>query len=335
MRLNSAHATSPLVILFGLLLLSPPLLATTCRPSAIPNAANTVTTALVFSGGGAKGAYEAGVAQVFTARGIPITLVAGSSAGALNAAMLAAGQVDELEEIWTSLSSEQLFRLRTSIWLSGFLPGWLTLWTLNQAGSLFDVTPLRSFLEARIDLERVRSSKIRLLVVTADLTNRRKRSFDNQTVSHDALLASVAVPGAFPPVDLNGELLFDGGLVGRAPVVELLEHFQGVAERVIVIMSYAEGEVGEPPVTIRRALESAFEMAQTHQILRDVELARLKFPSVEIQLLQPSRPLNLRPLEFSSPQLMEVYQQGRADAADCLKRLGEREPEGATEDQTR
>lgn len=332
MRLNAARATSLLIVPVCLFLLSSPLRATTCRPSAIPEAPNSVATALVFSGGGAKGAYEAGVAHVFASNGIPITLVAGSSAGAFNATLVAAGQAGELEELWTGLSSEQLFRLRASIWLSGFLPGWLTLWTLNQAGSLFDVAPLRSLLEARIDLERVKRSSIRLLVVATDLAHRRKRSFDNHTVSYDALLASVAMPGAFPPVEVDGELLFDGGFVGRAPVIEALEKYPGVAARVIVIVSYAEGEGGEPPVTIRRAVESAFEMAQTHQILRDVELARLKFPSVEIQLLQPSRPLNLRPLEFSPPQLAEVYNQGKADAATCLTRLQERESEGATED---
>src|SRR4029077_9180030 len=50
--------------------------------------------ALVLSGGGAKGAYEAGVAAVFIERGLPVRLVAGSSAGALNAAMIASGRAD-------------------------------------------------------------------------------------------------------------------------------------------------------------------------------------------------------------------------------------------------
>lgn len=296
--------------------------ASTCTPSSREKPPEEINTALVFSGGGAKGAYEAGVAHAFLSSRIPIGLVAGTSAGALNASMVAAGQVDDLQAVWQSLSNERLFQLRASIWLSGFLPGWLTLWRLNHAGSLFDVAPLRSLLEERVDLKKVRNSPIRLLVVTADLANRRKRSFDNQTVSYDALMASVAVPGAFPPVELGGELLFDGGVVGRAPVIDALESSSNTIDRVVVIMSYAEGESGEPPVTIRRAVESAFEMAMTHQIVRDVELARFKFPAVEIQLLQPSRPLSLRPLEFSSPRLAELIEQGRADALLCLKRLG-------------
>jgi NTE family protein len=294
----------------------------TCQPSSLQKPLHEVRTALVFSGGGAKGAYEAGAAHLFVTQGIPLVLVAGSSAGALNAAMVSAGQVDDLQTVWQSLSKEQIYQLRASIWLSGFLPGWLTLWRLNHAGSLFDAAPLRTLLDERVDLKRIQSSSIRLFILTADLANWRKRSFDNQSVTMDALLAAVAVPGAFQPIEIEGERLVDGGLIGRAPVIDALEIAHRDVERVIVIMSYAEGEGGEPPVTIRRALESAFEMAQTHQIIRDVELARLKFPSVEIQLLQPSQPLNLAPLDFSSGRLVDLIALGKHDALECLKRLG-------------
>jgi len=108
-----------------------------------------VPTALVFSGGGAKGAYEAGIAAAFLARGVPIKLVAGTSAGALNATLIAAGQPDLLEEMWRSISREQVYRLRPSVFFAGFLPGWLTLWAVNSAGSLFDPGPLRDLIEAR------------------------------------------------------------------------------------------------------------------------------------------------------------------------------------------
>lgn len=289
-----------------------------CGPSGLPESA---PTALIFSGGGAKGAYEAGVASVFLSRGVPIRLVAGTSAGALNAAMVAAGQADLLEDLWRGVTQEQIYFLRPSVFFAGLLPGWLTLWRVNQAGSLFDATPLRALIETRIDLERVRGSPIRLLVVTADLSRRAKRFFDNQSVTVDALMASVAVPGAFPPVQLDGALLFDGGLAGRAPVLDALE--AGVpVNRAVVVMSYAEGERGEPPTTIRRAVEEAFEMGMTQQILRDVELARLKHPQVEVHLLAPRDPLHLRPLQFDPAALARALEQGKEDGQACLSRLG-------------
>src|SRR5258705_10919279 len=69
---------------------------------------------------------------------------------------------------------------------------------------------------------------------------------------------------------------------------------------------------------MRRALEEAFEMGMIHQIRRDVELARLKFPGVEVHLLQPSAALALRPLDFDQAGIARALERGRADALACL-----------------
>jgi NTE family protein len=286
-----------------------------CGPSA---RALDTPTALVLSGGGAKGAYEAGVAAVLAERGLPIRLVAGSSAGALNAAMIADGRIDRLEALWLGLTRDRVYSLRPSVFFAGLLPGWLTLLTLDRAGSLFDPAPLRELLEAALDLDRIRASPVRLLVVTTDLARREQRIFDNRTVTREALMAAAAVPGAFPAVGVDGMLLVDGGLTGRAPVLEALGAGEGV-ERAIVVMSYAPDERGAPPTTMRRAVEEAFEMGMIHQIRRDVELARLKFPAVEIHLLTPSEPLWLRPLDFDPAAIARALERGRADADECLR----------------
>lgn len=304
-----------------LLAVGPPAEAAGCGPSSLGKPPGEVPTALVFSGGGAKGAYEAGVALAFAAGGVPVKLVAGTSAGALNAALVASGQLTLLEEMWRSITREQIYYLRPSVFFAGFLPGWLTLWGLNQAGSLFDPSPLRALIETRVDFDRVRRSPTRLVIVTADPGRGTTRIFDNRSLSVDALMASVAVPGAFPPVSVDGALLFDGGLTGRAPVLDALDAGAGV-ERVVVIMSYAEGEHGAPPTTVRRAVEQAFELGMTSQIRRDVELARFRYPGVEIRLLAPSGPLHLRPLEFEPEATARVLEQGKADGLACLSELG-------------
>ena len=288
--------------------------ASACGPSTRPL---DVPTALVLSGGGAKGAYEAGVAAVFVERGLPIRLVAGSSAGALNAAMIADGRMDRLEALWRGLSRDRVYSLRTRVLFAGLLPGWLTLLALDRAGSLFDPRPLRELIDASLDLGRVRASPVRLLVITSDLARREPRLFDNQTVTREVLMAAAAVPGAFPAVNVDGALLVDGGLTGRAPVLEALAAAPGVG-RAVVVMSYAPDERGVPPTTMRRALEEAFEMGMVHQIRRDVELARLKFPGVEVHLLQPSAPLALRPLDFDQEGIARALERGRADALACL-----------------
>ena len=274
--------------------------------------------ALVLSGGGAKGAYEAGVAAAFVERGLPIRLVAGSSAGALNAAMIAGGRADRLEAMWRTATREQVYSLRAPLFFAGFLPGWLTMLALSETSSLFDPAPLRDLITASLDFDRIRASPVRLLVTATDLARREKRVFDNRSVTVDALMAASAVPGLFPPVEVDGALLMDGGLTGRAPVLEALEADASLA-RVVVVMSYAPAERGAEPTTMRVALEESFELIMIHQIRRDTELARLRFPGVDVQLLTPSAPLLLRPLDFDPDAMARLLALGRADALACLE----------------
>ncbi|PYM68420.1 MAG: hypothetical protein DME11_00485 [Candidatus Rokuibacteriota bacterium] len=293
--------TNVVLVLIALgALARPSLAAATCTRSAALDAPTT----LVLSGGGVKGAWEAGVAATLVRRGLAPRLVAGSSAGALNAVLLADGRVDRLDALWRTLRREQVYTLRPSVFFAGLLPGWLTLPALDAAGSVFDPRPLRELVAASIDLDRIRASSTRLLVITSDLARRQTRLFDNRTVSVDALMAATAVPGAFPPVDVEGTLLVDGGLASRAPVLEALEA--------------DPYEQGARPSRLRRALEEAFELAMIHQIRRDTELARLKYPAVDVQLLTPSAPLRVRPLEFDGDTIARLLELGAADAAACL-----------------
>jgi NTE family protein len=258
------------------------ILAVWCAPPAAraactrSHAGPEAPTAVILSGGGAKGAYEAGVVAVLAERRVPLRIAAGSSAGALNAAMLVAGRADRLEAMWRSIRRDQVYSMRAPVFFAGLLPGWLTLLALDGTSSLLDPRPLRELISASLDLELVRRSPVRLLVTATDLVGRQMRAFDNQTVTVDVLMAAAAVPGAFPPVEIDGAILVDGGLTSRAPVIEALE--AAPVGRALVVVSYAPGEPSAPPTTMRRALDAAVETAMLHQIRRDVELARLTHP---------------------------------------------------------
>jgi NTE family protein len=291
------------------------LAAAECMPSSIPL---DEPMALVLSGGGAKGAYEAGVAATFIRAGLPIELVAGSSAGALNAAMLVDGRVDLLEQLWRRLTRERVYTWRPGVFFAGLLPGWLTLWSVDRAGALFDPQPLRDLIAGTIDIDRIRASRVRLLVVTSDLARRQRRLFDNRTVSADVLMASAAMPGVFPAVEVDGAMLSDAGLVGRAPILEAIES-GALIRRVVVVVSYAPDERSRASTTVRHAVADAFEMSMIYQIERDAELARLKYPEVAIELFTPSAPLLVGPLDFDSDALAGLVERGEADAHACLR----------------
>src|SRR2546421_2631572 len=194
--------------------------------------------ALILWGGGARGAGGGGAAAALIERGLPVRVVAGSSAGALNAAMVADGRLDRLQDLWRTVTREQVYTLRASVLFAGLLPGAMTLWALDRAGSLLDPAPLRELIATSIDLERIRASRVELLVVATDLARGNKRAFDNRSVSVDALMAAAALPGVFPAVRVDGVPLVDGGLTGRAPILEVLGLGRAIG-RAVVVMSYA------------------------------------------------------------------------------------------------
>src|SRR5258706_13505000 len=114
---------------------------------------------------------------------------------------------------------------------------------------------------------RARASAGGLLGVPSALARREPRLFDNRTLTREVLMAAAAVPGAFPAVDVGGTLLVDGGLTGRAPVLEALAAGTAVG-RAGGGMSYApQGQGGAPP-PMRRAREEALEMGMVDPIRR-------------------------------------------------------------------
>ena len=273
---------------------------------------------LVFAGGGAKAAYEAGVALALRERGVVPSAVAGTSSGALNAVMVATGEAERLAALWRALRQEDVLRYRAATVLGGLLPGWLALVALRDAAGLLDPTPVRRTIERELDLGRLRGSPIRALVLAADLLSGEARRFDNATLTVDALVASATVPGLFPVVAQDGAWLVDGGIVQRAPTLELVETHP--LDRVLVVVAYRSPPPAEPG--LQSVLERAFEIALSREILRDAELARLRHPGIEVHLIRPSEPLAVRPLDFDGERLGRLVDLGRQDGLRCLDALG-------------
>lgn len=273
---------------------------------------------LVFAGGGAKAAYEAGLGLALHERGVVPAAVAGTSAGAINAALLAAGEAERLGDLWRTIRRQDVFAYRAPTVLGGLLPGWLGMRLLARARGLLDPAPLRATLARYVDLERVRAAPIAVLVVATDLVSGVAERFDNATLTLDALVASATVPGLFPPVAAGDRLLVDGGVVQRAPVLELLAAHP--LDRLLVVAAYRSEAPQE--ATLQAVVERAVELALRREIERDIELARHRYPRVDVQVLMPSSPLRIRPLDFDGARLGPLLELGRADGRRCLEALG-------------
>ncbi len=168
--------------------------------------------AFVLSGGAGYGAIQVGMLQALTAAGIRPDLVVGTSAGALNAVAYAADPtlagLDRLAQAWKTARRGDIFPLHPT----DVLPG-----LLGRRDHLVSPVGLRSWLSSHLKLDLLERTVIPAHVVATDLANGRPVVISaGDAVT--ALLASSAVPGIFPPVQIAGQLLVDGGITADTPV---------------------------------------------------------------------------------------------------------------------
>ena len=208
--------------------------------------------ALVLQGGGALGAYQAGVFEELTAIEVAPTWVAGVSIGAINAALIAGNavehRIDRLRAFWDRVTSGPAwvappFDLQRgafnqwSAWCAatfgvpGFFVPRLPPAALQPDGSdgalgIYDNAALRSTLEELVDFDRINADDaIRLSVGAVDVATGNSMWFDNRhhAIGPAHIMASCALPPAFAPVEIDGASYWDGGIVSNTPLQYVLD----------------------------------------------------------------------------------------------------------------
>lgn len=168
--------------------------------------------AFVLSGGASLGGVQVGMLRALAEQGISPDLVVGTSVGALNGAVLAeTGDVgrgaDRLADVWGGLEREDVF------------PGGLALQSLRllRHGPLFPNTGLRRLIDGTLTARRFEDLRLPLHVVATELLTGHLRVLDHGDLRL-ALLASTAIPGLFPAVEIDGVAYHDGGVVADVPL---------------------------------------------------------------------------------------------------------------------
>nr|WP_086492345.1 patatin-like phospholipase family protein [Novosphingobium panipatense] len=209
---------------------------------------------LVLQGGGALGAYQAGVYEALSEAGHVPDWVAGISIGAINAAIIAGNapgeRVKHLRKFWDGVSQELLYRLdvgngfarrafneTSAAWAATFgIPGFFTPrlptplpeWPSEiERLSFYDTTPLRQTLLDLIDFDRINHGETRFSVGAVNMMTGNFAYFDNRSerrIGPEHVMASGALPPGFPPVAIDGEWYWDGGLVSNTPLQYVLDN---------------------------------------------------------------------------------------------------------------
>ncbi|HEY1931624.1 MAG TPA: patatin-like phospholipase family protein [Acetobacteraceae bacterium] len=222
--------------------------ATKVAPPARP-ASYDKAVALVLQGGGALGSYQAGVFQAIADSEYPPDWVAGISIGAINAAIIAgnplAHRVDRLRAFWESITesaalwpglptgtakADQHLGALHALWLGQpgfFAPRPVLDWFHGAPTSYYDTRPLRATLERLVDFDRINAREMRFSVGAVNVCTGNFTYFDNahMKIRPEHVMASGALPPGFPPVEIDGELYWDGGLVSNTPLQYVVEYY--------------------------------------------------------------------------------------------------------------
>lgn len=189
-------------------------------------------TALVLSGGGAQGAVEVGLYRALVNLGVGFDFIVGSSIGAVNGALIASGLApEEIERRWRGLRTRDIVGSR-----------WQPARLLWGAQSVYSNRRLRALLRDILPVQKFQDLQIPLAIVATDFETGESVVLDKGDLI-EAILASTAVPGLFPPIIREGQTLVDGGVTNNVPIDVAAKRG---AERVIGILCHcAEGPTAE------------------------------------------------------------------------------------------
>jgi NTE family protein len=249
-------------------------------------------TAFVFSGGGSLGAIQVGMLRVLLSYGLKPDFVVGASVGAINAAYFASAPTAEcvvrLEQIWSGLRRADIFPFTLT---SAF-------GLIRHRGYVVDSSKLRRVIETNLPCARIEDAQIPLHIMATTQQGIGIRLSSGPAV--DAILASTAIPGVFPTVDINGEALMDGAVAANTPVRLAAE--LGASRIIILPTGYACALKQPPTRAIGRALHAITLMIAWQLIY---ELERMS-DDIQVHLVPTLCPLAVSPFDFSkSKELIE------------------------------
>lgn len=273
-----------------------------------------VTTAFVLSGGGSLGSVQVGMLLALAQQGIAPDVIVGTSVGAINAAFIAnhpgRSGVEELARIWSGLSRRQIFPTD---------PLRLMRVAARREPGFANPAPLRRLLERHLGYRQIEEARCSLTVVATEVATGREVHVGRGDVV-DAVMASAALPGVFPPVQVGAHLLMDGGVVNNTPISAAVAHGADVVY--VLPTGYACALPGPPRSPIGMAMH-AVTVAIQQRLISDVQALQ---DSVTLRVAPPLCPLAVSPVDFS--HTAELVERARESTLRWLDRP-------ATADQSR
>lgn len=250
----------------------------------------TRRTAFVFAGGGSLGAIQVGMLRVLVAAGARPDFVVGASVGAINAAYFAGAPspegVSKLEQIWCGLRRADVFPITFA---SAF-------GLLRHPDNIVDPGRLRRLIETYLPFARLEDAAIPLHITATGLQGLAVHLSRGPAV--EAILASAAIPGVFPPVQIDGQALMDGAVAATTSIRLAAE--LGASRIIVLPTGYACALKAPPKGVVAKALH-AITLLIAWQLMHDIE----KLPDwIDVHLAPALCPLDVSPFDFSASRYL-------------------------------
>lgn len=243
----------------------------------------------VLGGGGSLGAMQVGMLRALSEAGITPDVITGTSVGSLNGAVLAlAGdetqQLERLQSIWRHMTKHEAFP-------GGVLSQVRTL--RHSRTNLFPNTGLATIIDDHLGVgTRFEDLALPLGVVTTEVDTAEPLTFGSGEL-RPALLASCAIPGIYPPVEHDGRLLYDGGLVANVPMRQCV----ALGAKSLVVLDCAfPGQLPSAPRTFAEVMMFTAMISMRNQAVLEAPLAAADCPVV---YLPGPAPVRVSPLDFT------------------------------------
>ncbi len=224
--------------------------------------------------------------QALTREGVRPGLLIGASVGAINAAWVAGDpspeSVDRLAALWSRLDRDDVFPFQP---LRGFLG------FIGRQPSLISASGLRRLVEDNLAVGRLEDATIPLHTVVVDVLSGRDALLSTGPAL-EAIVASAAIPGVFPPVTIDGRTYIDGGVVNNTPISHA--HHAGADQIWVLPAGYPCALEEAPQSALGMALHGLGLLVQ-HRLAADVDRYE---PLTDVRVVPPLCPMTVSPADF-------------------------------------
>ena len=249
---------------------------------------------LALQGGGSHGAFTWGVLdRLLEEKWLRIEAISGTSAGAMNAALLADGFMQggaecartTLEAYWRKVSQSAAFSplQRSPLdrlmgrWTLDTSPAYAMMNMMARVFSPYDLNPLglnplRRIITETIDFDRLARAPILLFITATSVRTGRGRIFRNKEITPDVLLASACLPTMFQAIEIDGEPYWDGGYAGNPTLTPLVRESDA---HDTILVQINPRERAEPPRTANEILNRVNEISFNSPLMKELRMIAL------------------------------------------------------------